>query len=293
MDNNENNNVENYNEQPEVQESFSSFKEEKPKNNKKIIIIIIALLVVVSAVLFVVFGTDLLKEKKNDEPAPVAEDVASKFAGIYQNNDSLLLVKNETEVLFRYTLTGAGLFQGKAKVNGNKAKETQNGEFTFEYKDGNIDVGYDSVDAEPIIDLGLYSKVADYNNENIYKYVVGDEQYLDSSYNGLYKNKDITIALFQISEDKVKAELYQNDDFDFPPLSAVFTINSESNLVSKSIFEEEETAYEITFTDQSFSLTVNTDIFGMDENDERLEGTYFYSGKITRDEILKEFYTYY
>ena len=43
--------------------------------------------------------------------------------------------------------------------------------------------------------------------------------------------------------------------------------------------------------DNSIEITVYEDVFGFDEEDKKLEGNYKFDREITKEDILKEFYS--
>ncbi len=272
------------------------------KGNKIVLIIIIigVLLLIAGVTCFFVLGNKDEKENKNEttNEQNTTEDLASKFEGIYKNKDSKLYIKKLSNNTFQYSLSNPGLFQGKANIEGNSAKENDgfsSGElFTFEYKqDGNIEVGYTDKESEPLIELGTYTKEADYNKENVYKYEVGDPKYLKSNYSGLYKNGDLTLAVIQVSEKEVLLKTYENSNDITNHIDDNFTIERDNYLVSKDLFDETKNDYEMKFNGKEFNLIVHDELFGIDEEDKKLEGTYKYTGEITEEKILKEFYGFF
>lgn len=272
---------------------------EPKKNNKTLIIIIIAVLAIIGVVAFLFFGTDIFKSKENnnkesdDPPTPVATDETSKFEGIYQNvNDKIYIHKlNDTE--FTYMI--GGNFQGTAKAKDGVAKEDNkfgtDEYFEFKLIDDGIELSYHADEnTEVAAETGLYKKVAEYSKDNIYKEAVGDPSYLTSKYSGIYSNGEIQFYVYQKNDKEVQVSISESNSKFF---SELFEIESDNHLVAKSFFHEDEIAYEITFNDKSFDLKVNSDIFGVDEDDKELELTYSYEKEITQEEILDEFYSYY
>ena len=260
----------------------------------KLIILIGVVIVVLGILFFVFFGSSFSKNDKNKEDNSVVEneDVAGKFEGIYRNNETTLFIKKVTNNTISYTIDGGGFFQGIAKVENNIASETSSvrneEKFVFTYSNNAIDVSYSSEEESMVaVDLGMYNRVADYNDDNLYTYAVGDASYLTSKYNGFYSNGDITMAVFQTSASNVKVAVYKNDTLFFDEL---FELKGENNLVAYSIFDEENCSYEIIFDGESFQLIVHDDVFGIGEDEKKLEATYTRVGEITKDQILDEFY---
>lgn len=289
----------------EVNEVAAQNSNSPKKGMGKLIAILGVVAILVGAILFVVFGTDLLKGKKEDkkeEQKQEEKNELSKFYGIYESENSKLFIKSYSETEIWYTLAGDGLFQGEAKVEKNVATEVSHfdskNHFELELKDdGNVEVKYvtEDPDSSAAIDTGTYKRVADYNKENLYKYAVGDPQYLKSNYSGIYKSGEVEMVLYQISETEVKASLYYKNkkDYDLPSFDETLVIESENTLVAKDFFDENANAYTLTFNGKEFSLTCNSEVFGFNEEDKKLELTYEYEKEITEEEILKEYYEFF
>lgn len=256
---------------------------EQPNGNKKgnkliPIIAILVILALTGGCLF--FFTDIFKgnEKGNndkDVEDKQDESLAEKYEGIYSAENDNMYIHKKSNNEFYYTI--GGNFQGVAKVEGDTAKEENrfNDDSYFEFKLENegINLIYHTADenTEVAADTGLYKKVATYNKENIYKYAVGDPKYLSEKYSGIFKNDDIEFYLIQKNENEVMVNLKYDSNNDLPIFSETFEIQSEDKLISKSIFEEDKIAYEITFNDKEFTFKANTDVFGVHEDEKKLE----------------------
>ena len=287
-------------------ESNSNVNNSKKGNNKMIIIVVVVLLLV-AACAYVYFCTDLIKgekkeeekieEKQDDDSGKIASGLVEKFEGIYSAENDKLYIHKVNDKTIKYVL--GGNFQGTAEVDGDKTAIEKDsfgdGHFEFVLADDGIEVEYISQDEDTsvAVDTGLYTRVADYSKDNVYKEAVGDPQYLtNSNYSGLYKSDDVEMYVIQTSENKVIVTL-GNNNFELVSFNEVFEIESENKLVAKSFFDENEIAYEIQFADKSFTLTCNENVFGFDEEDKQLELTYSYAEELTKDKILNEFYSNY
>lgn len=277
--------------------------EKKPKN-KLIPIIIIIVLLICGIFAFLFFGTDIFKSDKGKEnnneetDTPVSVDEAIKFEGIYANENDKMYIHKISNTEFHYII--GGNFEGTAKVNGENAKEKElfdeNEYFEFTLKDNGIEVTYHADEnTEVAVDTGLYKKVADYSKDNIYKEAVGDPKYLETRHNGVFKNEDIELYVFQISEKEVLVKASNDADvlFDEKFEEVVNEINGESNFFAKSFFDEEKTAFILNFYDNSIEIIVKDDVLDYDIEDKKLEKNYKFDRKITKEEILKEFYSDY
>lgn len=271
-----------------------NIKENVPKKKHGLSIFVILLgIVLIGTGLFLFFGTDLFKsEKKNNNESQKAESkAADKFVGIYAKDEDKLFIHKTNSGELYYVLGDS--FEGTASAKDNIAKQNNsfNKDEYFEFKisDGGIDVSYHAgEDVEVAVATGLYTKVAEYSKENVYKEAVGDVSLLSSGYSGIYKSGDIQLYVYQISTNQVEVSAAGEHSF-----SKVFDIVSESKLTAKTIFDEEAIAYEINYADNSISLIVNEDVFGVFEEDNELELTYTFEKAITQDDIINNFYSRY
>ena len=276
----------------------------KPKRNKLLPIIII-LAVLAAACAFVYFGTDLIKkdkkeetkeEKTNDKDEKRGENQAGeadKYVGIYASENDKMYIRKKSADSFEYNISGN--FMGTAKIEGESAKETTsfNKDTYFEFKivDEGIELAYIADENSMVAaDTGIYKKVGEYTKENVYKEAIGDQQYINSKYSGVFETEGIEIYLVQTSENKAKLTVNKVEDPEVSNITEEFEIQDENKLVAYSFFNEEEIAYEIEFNDKEFNLIVHDDIFGVHDSDKKLEKTYKYSRSLTTDEVIKAFY---
>lgn len=269
----------------------------KKKNNIKLIVLAIGLLlIVVGIILFLVNGNsknDNNGNKNNDNEPEEKENntEAEKFEGIYLATQDKMVIHKKNNTEFNYNI--GGNFIGVATVNGNTAKEksynSEDAHFEFKLVENGIEVTYvANEDVEVATDTGIYTKVADYSKDNVYKEIMGDPQYLTSKYSGLYSNGDFKFYVIQRSETEFRVVLDNSSD-NFLILDEKFTLEGDNKLVSKSFFDETMNAYEITFNEKEFTLKCNENVFGFDENYKQLELTYTFEKELTQDEIYKEF----
>lgn len=267
----------------------------KKRGNKSIIIILIGLLLIGTG-LFLFFGTDLFKKEKKEnnngngkEPVSEVGD-ADKFEGIYAAENNKLYIYKTSKTEIHYMI--GDNFEGVAEVNKDTAKESylfhEDEYFEFKLVDGGIELSYHSAEEKEVaVDLGKYTKIAEYTKDNVYKEAVGDPSLLTSKYSGIYKKGNITLYLYQTSEKEVIVETILQSDVSF---SETFDINADNKLGAKDFFDENVNAFEITFNGKEFNLTVNEDVFGFDEEDKEFAGTYTFDSNITQDIVMNEFY---
>jgi hypothetical protein len=285
-----------------VNEEINMQPSENKKGNKLIPIIIILIgLVLIFTSLF--FFTDIFKsnEKGNNEKnikEKQDESLISKYEGIYTAEKDNMYIHKKSDNEFYYTI--GGNFQGVAKIEGDSAKEkdsVNDNYFEFKIVDDGIEVTYHAdEDTEVAVDTGLYKKVADYSKENVYKYAVGDPSYLKTRYNGIFKNGNIELYIYQISENEIMVQT--NDNPDGVYLYKTFEktkdkITGDEYFAAKSFFDEDKIAFSLVFYDRSVELFVHDDVSDYDENDKKLELNYKFEKEITQEEIINKFYSFY
>ena len=279
---------------------------EQQKKKKFLLPIIIILILLLGLGVFLYFGTDIFKSKNKDnsnqeqqpDTPPVTTEI-DKYEGIYAAQNDKLYIYKTSDTEFHYVI--GGNFIGFAKLNGDVAKQKDafkdDGYFEFKLVDDGIEVSYIADEnVSVVVDTGKYTKVADYTKENVYKEAVGDPSYLDLDKSGLFKNEDIELYVFQISENEIMVKSSDNSTdvfFDEKFEKEINEINGEISFVSKSFFDEDKNAFLMNFYDNSIEIIVYDDVFGFDEDDKKLENNYKFERKITEEEIIKEFYSNY
>ena len=278
----------------------------EPKQKNKTLPIIIGAVVLIAIGLCVAFGMGLFGSSDNKEANTANNEEngntevtgdAEKFEGIYATENDKMFIRKESGTTFHYMIGGS--FEGSAVVNGDTAKEKNTMDddyFTFKLTEEGIELTYNaSEDKSVIIDTGLYKKVADYNVDNKYKEAVGDPQYLETGYNGVYKTDEITLYVFQISENDVLVKASNDVDvlFDEKFTKEVNEVNGETSYVAKSFFDEEKDAFILNIFDNSIEIIVKDDVLDYNEDDKKLENNYKFDRKITKEEIIEEFYSSY
>lgn len=274
---------------------------EKKKGNKTLIICIaiigLALLITGLVMLFTNKSSDSSSNKESENKKEESSvEMAQKFEGIYKADVSKLYIHKINNTEFSYTLDGNGFFQGVAKVTNDTAIEKNHSDAYFEFKlaDNGVEVIYHADEnTELAADTGLFTRVADYNKDNIYKEAVGDPIYLTSKYSGIFKNGEIELYAFQINEKEVSVNLIKGLSDSAIIFNEKFEIVEENKLIAKSFFDENENSYEITFNGDEFSLKCNENVFGFHEENKQLELTYKFERALTQDDIMNEFLSNY
>ena len=277
--------------------------EEKKKSKNLIIMvsIIIGVLLVVLGVFFLISSKSSSTEKENngEKNSFDKEDLVTPYEGIYAATNDKIYIRKINNTEFHYML--GGRFEGSAIVNGNTAKEKNPLEedeyFEFKLKNDGIELIYHADEnTEVALDTGFYKKVADYSIANLYKEAIGDPAYLETRHSGVFKNGDIELYVYQISETEVMVKSsnnLSNVSIDEKFVEEINEINGETSFVAKSIFDEDKNAFLMNFYDNSIEIIVYEDVLDYDEDDKKLENNYKFERKITQEEIIKEFYSNY
>ncbi len=275
--------------------------EEVKKSNSmiKIIPIIIGVLLIAVGIFFIIGSNSSNTNKENKEESDTKEDLASAYEGIYAAENDKLFIRKTSNNEFHYII--GGNFEGTAIVKGDSAKEKnpfKNDEyFEFKLKDEDIELIYHAGEnVEVAADTGIYKKVADYSKDNVYKEAVGDPKYLETKYSGLFKNDEVELYVFQISEKEImvkssdnNANIFIDEKFE----EEVNEVNGETSFVAKSFFDEDKNAFLLNFYDNSIEIIVYDDVLDYDEEDKKLESNYKFERSITKEDIMNEFYNNY
>lgn len=161
---------------------------------------------------------------------------------------------------------------GEAELKDNKiTMDMVTDKTTLEFVKGNIKI---TTDYE-FMEAGNYKKSGEYTDDDFYEDYYGSSKYLTSKLNGVYKNGDKTIYVYQ-KDKKTICLLYTIEDVD-------------------SIIEPEETSegvYESDFIDDYYTITMKDDtmiveIKSEDETRTAFNGTYKKDSEITKEDILK------
>lgn len=175
-------------------------------------IIISSLLVVISCLASYLIKNNVVVKNRDEKD----------FYGVYENgHDKLIIKEYDSAGCFEYIIMGNINYKGIGVIKGNKAdssyivdKGYDNYYFIFDYKNNGIEVDYKTNKDNYKVEAskGLYKKVAEFNEENLYNLVVGDKKYLDSAYSGRYQNNDLYAYAIQLKEDVVEVVIMDKDE---------------------------------------------------------------------------------
>ncbi len=275
-------------------------KEEKKKPNIILIAALVAAVVLIGVgVCFAlgIFGGEKKEEKPKEEIKPPVvnpqkdenkiENVevnidttprsgvtAKDFNGIYQSGTTTLKVYaiRDDYILFDLNSTSTGV-QGYAEYGDDKISGTVFIMYTFElYNEG---IGLET-DNEEITER-TFKKMKDYTINDYYADYYGDEAYLDSDYNGLFKSDKCEFYSYQADKEKVFYEaVCSKDTADEYGYGGYLELDGSKPL-EDSFFEEKK-----TFDFNGDSLT----IVATGESNQQLSGTYQRTKKLTIQEII-------
>ena len=214
-----------------------------------------------------------IEEKKEEQPKQKGV-VKTEYSGVYRNGDATIKIYQRKDNSISFYLDGienSVSFEGK--INNNIVEKSifddnykiafNNNSLTFETSDENAT-------------SGTYNKISDYTMRDYYNDNYGDENYINTRYNGEFKQGDIIARLYQKDENIVRVSIYKGLNFH----DLEYDIKEDGNLFTDSF----DSKYEIEFNDDSFT-------FKETSNDESkpFDGTYTKVKSLTMEEILEKF----
>ncbi len=266
------------------------------KGNSTLIIIIVIAIIVIGSILFIVFGTDILKKDKKDNNTdangnevvdPVNKyDEVKKFAGRYKkDNEVVLLYPLKSGKVF-YTLDGNGFFQGSSEVNGNVllAKDffKEKDYYVFTLTDSGLEVSVK--DTESVFEGGLFTKEGDYTTEDFFKNNLGDPSLLSSKYSGIFTNaNNDELVMYQINDNQVNFGL--TNSIKNVSMNNTFNIKSE-NYLETDADSIDNSITSITIENNNYKLVVNKS----DEDYKKFNGTYTKEKDISMEYLIDIMY---
>ena len=249
-------------------------------------IIISSLLIVISCLASYIIKNNVV-EKDRDE---------KDFYGVYENGHDKLVIKEYNAAgCFEYIIIGNINYKGIGVIKGNKAdssyiidKGYDNYYFIFNYKKSGIEVDYkiNKDGYEVKASKGLYKKVAEYSEDNLYDTIVGDKKYLDSAYSGRYQNNDLYAYAIQLEEDIVEVIIMKDS------VENVWYGSFEkkdNKFISRIINLDDNNSYELEYLDNSFFIKC---VGNTCDKDSTYELEYTKIGPVTEKKVLYTFYSF-
>ena len=244
----------------------------------------LGLIVLFIGILLIVAGISFLNLYPEDTTT-TSNNENNSFSGIYTKENIEVKIYQKDDDKLSYTINGAGTFQGTADISGKEAKGElidTNFTFTISKKGINIDTNEDS------IPKGDYEKTSDYTMNDYYKDVIGDPKYLESEYNGVFKNGNNKILLFQTGEKEVKLVLTANTE-GYTYIEKILEIQGDKSLKEQPFSEDDTSplARVQVFGEEKLGYVV--DVVNPEDADAAAYNGYYAKEKaLTMEEILKE-----
>lgn len=257
--------------------------------NRKIIKIVFLVIFAIFIIVLALFLINNSAKKNNNKKNPINNEENEhiinlentectekiSWNGIFKNNNSTLKLyqKSETELNFEGEINNNYLYGTATNINKNKAIFT------------NDDVSYTFIICKDevflttsnIKDMKLI-RSSDYTNTDYYKEHFGEPKYLNSTFNGIFKNDKYTIKLYQKSD--TEASLTITGDFYYNAI-----IKIENNQID---YEETIDGYT-----QKIKININDNIMLLEMSDtypsntlDQVNGTYTKESNYTIDQII-------
>ena len=255
-------------------------EEKTKKSNLGIILIGIAILLLITGMfLFLTKG-----EKKDNETdiKPVSEVKSSDFDGVYKKEKTTikLFSLGEKNVYYYIDANGGTIRSSGSFRNGNVFGSLFDENYTFSLLDNGISVETNST----VVLNGTYDKTGNYTIEEFYNDNIGDPSYLTSKYNGIYKDEQSNILMYNINEKEVVFNIDKTSDGVISSLQRNFEIKDDNTLE----YVDDSTGAVSTITINDDSLTVNI----VEDTLINYNGTYKKDSDITIESLLKQIYKY-
>ena len=256
---------------------------------KIISLVILIIFIIVLALLLINNSSKNSNNKKNPVNNEENEHIINlentectekiNWNGVFKNNNSTLKLyqKSETELNFEGEINNNYIYGTATNINKNKTIFT-NDEVTYTFIICKDEV---FLTTPNIKDMKL-TRNSDYTNTDYYKEHFGDPKYLDSIFNGIFKNDKYTIKLYQKSDTEVSLTI--TGDFYYNAI-----IKIENNQID---YEETLDGYT-----QKIKININDNIMSLEMSDtypgntlHQINGTYPKESNYTIDQIILDNY---
>ena len=161
--------------------------------------------IIVCASLFFGYEKIFLKSKKGD--------VVQILSGQYLKDEINILISqiDDNNAYFSFTNFKGFAFNGIAKINNNKIEgKIIEKQFTIELLNNNdlkVETSFEK------INNGVYKKVKTIDFEEYFTLVYNKDNLFDSDYNGIYKNNDVTMYLYQKKKNTLAIYISKDNQF--------------------------------------------------------------------------------
>ncbi len=222
--------------------------------------------------LLLVFTSLSLIGCQKEETKEMTNPDFGKYNGIYKMKDYKFKVLHiDNNIVYRLYK------KNDFKVNDiifsdEESNKIEGYDFDFEFKENSVKVKSKNKE----FPSGEYVKESGYSTDEIYKDYVGDVSLFDSKYSGIYENEKGVVYSVQNNKDQVK--IHYSDEEESTTIEIDY---KEDNHFATDFFD---TKYDLIYNDDSLVLTIT------DENGNDIEETYTRKSKLSKEEIIKQFY---
>lgn len=269
-----------------IQENDNNFDFDEEVKNKKsfafLAPVIITTLIIGLTIYFV-----LDRETNNTKPThtkpntqqQVINESNKPWSGTYTNDKGTLEIYqiDESTIAFLINVSNS-VSSGRATVlnKTNTAEEKNFDKYNFVLEENKINFSTDSKNFEN----GIFTKTKEYTKEDYFKSNYGDPTYLNSKINGIFKNGDTTIKIYQTSASQARMMISKG----FSLYSTPINIKNNELVTTDNSFNGVE-KIKIAIDDNSITVTSSS----TDENGllNKVNGTYQKNSPYTIDDIIK------
>ena len=273
------------------------------KNKKTgLIVLLIGIALIISAVVYTIFGTNLLKNTKdtknneNNETISIDENAADNLVGIYANSKDKIAIHRLDNGKLSYVV--GDTFKGTAKMVDEKTARSEKdikekSSLEFKLVEDGIEFSYKSNDNTVSVEKGLYNKILEYSKEDVYSEFLGNPIYLESICSGLYTSSDGTeLYVIQTDENNLTVRLKSNEKNLF---KEDFIMTKDHKIISYLSNDESKIDYELNISvnsleDKKLKVTVNKSVVGEKETNKIFDSEYKFVKNITVEDVINEFY---
>lgn len=224
-------------------------------------------------------GENKKENKQNEEKKENNKNTnnTSTWSGIYENNNGTIKIYQLEVDEISFSIETESSAEGYAYIDENTAEGDIFDKYSFVLKDNKIEF---TTDSEDLTD-GTFTKKKEYSKEEFYEDNIGSINSLKEGLNGIFKNGDITIKIFQTDENKIRL----NIEKEFTSWSKPVEINNGTITFTEEFFEDIE---KINATITNDTLTITSSSTDDESILNEASGTYKKEKEYTIDEIIND-----
>ena len=241
------------------------------------------------------------KEDKKDDPVATTmesyngvytkDGLSIKIYGFNKSNDG-----KYTKDTLEYSIeTDDMSSQGYFEIANKKGKSIIfDSELEVEIKDDGLYFkGNDKFKEDfPKFSEGLFKKTKEYTAKDYFNDNIGETNYINSKYNGLFSNNGIKLYMYQIEENSVEILVVGKTDSSIQYFQKSYTIKEDGTLAAEELFDDEGNLIEDSSKAQveaTAKLDGESVVFTSKEYTD-INGTYKKEKALTVEEIIKVVY---